>query len=113
MALLAFIALYLVLRNKVEGSRRFLWILPFAIVLPYLASSSGWLLTELGRQPWIVFGLMKTAAGVSNTVGGLAVLFSLVLFTAVYGALMGAAIYLFNRYAKSDPVKDALPTGLY
>ena len=113
MALLAFIALYLVLRNKVEGSRRFLWILPFAILLPYLANTSGWLLTELGRQPWIVFGLMKTAAGVSNTVGGLAVLFSLVLFTAVYGALMGAAIYLFNRYAKSDPVKDALPTGLY
>jgi len=113
MALLAFIALYLVLRNKVERSRRFLWILPFAIVLPYLASSSGWLLTELGRQPWIVFGLMKTSAGVSNTVGGLAVLFSLVLFTAVYGALMGAAIYLFNRYAKSDPVKDAQPTGLY
>jgi cytochrome d ubiquinol oxidase subunit I len=113
MALLAFIALYLMLSNKVERSRRFLWILPFAILLPYLANTSGWLLTELGRQPWIVFGLMKTAAGVSNTVGGLAVLFSLVLFTAVYGALMGVAIYLFNRYAKSDPVKDALPTGLY
>ncbi len=113
MALLAFIALYLILRNKIEGSRRFLKILPFAMLLPYLANTSGWLLTELGRQPWIVFGLMKTSAGVSNMVGGLAVLFSLILFTAIYGALMGVAIYLFNRYGKSDPVQDAQPVGLY
>ncbi|CAG0927396.1 cytochrome bd ubiquinol oxidase subunit I [Thermoflexales bacterium] len=113
MALLAFLALYLVLRNKVELSGRFLRILPFAMLLPYLANTSGWLLTELGRQPWIVFGLMKTVDGVSNTVGGLAVLFSLVLFTALYGALMGVAIYLFNRFGKSDPVKDAQPVGLY
>jgi cytochrome d ubiquinol oxidase subunit I len=113
MALLAFVALYLVLRHKVEKSQRFLKILPLAILLPYIASTSGWLLTELGRQPWIVYGLMKTAAGVSNVVGGLAVLFSLVLFTVVYGALMGVAIYLFNRYGKSDPIKDAQPVGLY
>ena len=113
MALLALVALYLALRNKVEQSKRFLKILPFAMLLPYLANTSGWLLTELGRQPWIVFQLMKTADGVSNVVGGLAVLFSLILFTAVYGALMGVAIYLFNRYGKSDPIKDAQPVGLY
>ena len=113
MALLAFLALYLVVRNKVEVSRRFLKILPFAMLLPYLANTSGWLLTELGRQPWIVFGLMKTTDGVSNTVGGLAVLFSLILFTGIYGALLGVAIYLFNRFGKSDPVKDAQPVGLY
>jgi cytochrome d ubiquinol oxidase subunit I len=113
MALLALIALYLALRNKAEQSKRFLKILPFAMLLPYLANTSGWLLTELGRQPWIVFQLMKTSVGVSNMVGGLAVLFSLILFTAVYGALMGVAIYLFNRYGKSDPVKDAQPVGLY
>ena len=70
-------------------------------------------MTELGRQPWIVFGLMKTTDGVSNTVGGLAVLFSLILFTGIYGALLGVAIYLFNRFGKSDPVKDAQPVGLY
>jgi cytochrome bd ubiquinol oxidase subunit I len=113
MALLALIALYLALRNKAEQSKRFLKILPFAMLLPYLANTSGWLLTELGRQPWIVFQLMKTSTGVSNMVGGLAVLFSLILFTAVYGALMGVAIYLFNRFGKSDPVKDAQPVGLY
>jgi cytochrome d ubiquinol oxidase subunit I len=113
MALLAFFALYLALTNKIEKSRRFLAILPFALLLPYVASTSGWLLTELGRQPWIVFGLMKTAAGVSNVVGWLAVLFSLVLFTAIYGALMAVAIYLFNRFGKSDPIMDAQPVGLY
>ncbi len=113
MAAFAFYALYLILRNKAELSRRFLKILPFAMLLPYLANTSGWLMTELGRQPWIVFGLMKTSAGVSNVVGGLAVLFSLILFTVIYGALMGVAIFLFNRYGKSDPVKDAQPVGLY
>ncbi len=113
MAAFAFYALYLILRNKAELSRRFLKILPFAMLLPYLANTSGWLMTELGRQPWIVFGLMKTSAGVSNVVGGLAVLFSLILFTVIYGALMGVAIFLFNRYGKSDPVKDTQPVGLY
>jgi cytochrome d ubiquinol oxidase subunit I len=113
MLALALSALYFVLRNAVERSQRFLRWLPLALVLPYLANVTGWLMTELGRQPWIVFGLMKTSAGVSNVVGGEAVLFSLILFTVIYGALMGVAIYLFNRYGKSDPVKESSPVGLY
>ena len=64
-------ALIRVLRNRVAAARRFmLALLPFAIALPYLANTTGWLLTELGRQPWIVFGLMQTAQGVSPTVPG-------------------------------------------
>jgi cytochrome d ubiquinol oxidase subunit I len=60
-------------------------------------------MTELGRQPWIVFGLMKTEAGVSSTVTAGMVLISLVLFTLVYGALMVADIYLLNKYARGGP----------
>ena len=60
MLLLALYALFRVLRDRVTTPKWFLRVLPFAIVLPFLANSTGWLLTEMGRQPWIVVGLMKT-----------------------------------------------------
>ncbi len=113
MLFLALLGLYLLLKNKFENSPRFLKILIPVILLPYLANSSGWLMTELGRQPWIVFGLMKTEAGVSTAVAASSVLLTVVLFTAVYGALMVVTLYLLRKYARTDPVKDALPVGAY
>ncbi len=72
----------------------FLRLLPWAIALPYLANTAGWLLTEVGRQPWIVFGLMRTEDGVSPSVSGRSGAdFSLLVFTLLYGALMVADIY--------------------
>ena len=110
---LAVYALYRVLRNRLDGSRRFFRILLLAILLPYIANSTGWLMTELGRQPWIVFGLMKTEDAVSKTVAGSSVLVSLILFTAVYGALMVADIYLLRKYAQSDPAQDTASITAY
>ncbi len=103
MILLALVGLYLALKNKLDGTAWYLRLLPVALFLPYIANSTGWLMTELGRQPWIVFGLMKTEAGVSPTVPAGMVLTSLVLFTLVYGALMAADIYLLNKYARGGP----------
>jgi len=113
MLFLVLIGLYLLLKNKFENSPRFLKILIPVILLPYLANSTGWLMTELGRQPWIVFGLMKTETGVSTAVAASSVLLTVVLFTAVYGALMVVTVYLLRKYAKTDPVKDALPVSAY
>lgn len=110
---LALYALYRVLKNKLESSSRFFKILIFALLLPYIANSTGWLMTELGRQPWIVFGLMKTQDAVSNTVAGSSVLVSLILFTVVYGALMVVDIYLLRKYAKSDPTQDTALSAAY
>jgi cytochrome bd ubiquinol oxidase subunit I len=110
---LAFYALYRVLKNKIEFNSRFFKILLLAILLPYIANSTGWLMTELGRQPWIVFGLMKTENAVSNMVAGSSVLVSLILFTAVYGALMVADIYLLRKYAKSDPTQNTESIAAY
>ena len=107
MAFLALFGLYLVMRNKFETTPLLLRVLPWAILLPYLANTTGWLMTELGRQPWIVFGLMRTDEAVSPAVAGWAVLLSLVLFTLVYGALMVADVYLLMKNAKSDPLKEA------
>ena len=83
------------------------------MLLPYVGTATGWLMTELGRQPWIVFGLMKTADGVSTSVDSFSVLITLVLYTVVYAGLMVVTIGLLRRYAKSDPIRDAQPVGAY
>ncbi len=113
MGAIALACLYLTMQHKIEASTRYLKWLPYAILLPYVANSAGWIMTELGRQPWIVFGLMRTEQGVSSAVSGGAVLISLVLFTLVYGALMGADIFLLQKYATTDPAKIAEAVGAY
>ena len=113
MLVLAAVGLYLAMQNKIESIPLLLKALPWMILAPYVANSAGWLMTELGRQPWIVFGLMKTDQGVSVSVDGVSVLLSLVLFTATYGALMVADIYLLRKYAKHDPVAEPAPVGAY
>lgn len=104
MAALALYALFMTMGEAVPKTpSRILKFLPWAIALPYLANTSGWLMTELGRDPWVVFGLMKIQDGVSNTVPAGFVLLSLILFTVVYGALMVADIYLLRKFAKAGP----------
>jgi len=101
MLFLAAWAVFATLRDAVETSPRLLALLVPAIVLPYVANSSGWIFTEIGRAPWIVFGVMKIESGVSLNVTAGEVLFTLVGFTLLYGALMVADIYLLDKYAKA------------
>lgn len=79
-------------------------VLPLALFLPYVANSTGWLLTEIGRQPWLVYGLMTTSEGISPNLTPGMVWVSLIGFTLVYGLLMFADIYLLRKYAKAGPV---------
>jgi len=112
MLLLAAWALLATLKGNFEGSPRLLALLVPAIVLPYVANASGWIFTEIGRVPWIVFGVMKIEDGVSPNVTAGEVLFTLVGFTVLYGALMVANIYLLNKYAKAGlhaPEPDEAP----
>jgi len=102
MPLLALLGLYLLLRNRLERQTWFLRLLPWAIPLPYLANSAGWILAEVGRQPWIVFGLMRVEEGVSPGVPAGTVLFSLLVFTLLYAALMGADIFLLAKFARQE-----------
>jgi cytochrome d ubiquinol oxidase subunit I len=103
MPLIALLCLYLILKDRVDRYPRLLRLLPLAIGLPYLANSSGWILTEVGRQPWIVFGLMRTQDAVSPSVSTGEVLFSLVIFTLLYAALIGADAYLLLKFARRGP----------
>lgn len=101
MLALAVYALFLIMGEMVLNHRRTLSILTFAMFLPYLANTAGWLMTELGRAPWIVFGLMKIENAASPTVAAGMVLTSLIVFTLVYAILMVADIYLLSKYARA------------
>ena len=68
-------------------------------------------MTEVGRQPWIVYGLLTTAKGVSPTVNAGTVLFSLIAFALVYGVLMGVDIFLMAKYAKINPLEEETTVG--
>lgn len=75
-------------------------------LLPLLANSSGWIFTEMGRQPWVVFGEMQTAAGVSPSVSTGEALTTLIGFTALYGILAVIEVGLLMKYAKVLPPAD-------
>ncbi len=93
-----------------KAMKLFLWLIP----LPYLANTAGWLLTEVGRFPWLVYGLMKLDQGVSTVVPAWQVLLTLLGYTLIYGALMAANIYLMLKFARQAPPAGApaQPTAL-
>jgi cytochrome d ubiquinol oxidase subunit I len=97
--LLALIALILAWRDKIANHRWFLWIMTVAIVLPYLASELGWILAEIGRQPWIVYGLLRTRDAASRSITPGDVLGSLIAFIAIYCTLAVVDVFLLSKYA--------------
>ncbi|MBF0201989.1 MAG: cytochrome ubiquinol oxidase subunit I [Desulfamplus sp.] len=92
-------------RNKLMESPLYLKIMLFSIPLPYIAIELGWVLAEVGRQPWIVYGLMKTSDAASP-VAGYQVLISLVAFIAIYGLLGAVAFYLMAKHAIKGPAVE-------
>ena len=100
MILLAAYGTWLVLKNKLEGRRIYLRLMLWAIALPYIANTAGWIMREIGRQPWIVFGLQKTSDGVSSTVTAPMVLTSMITFTVIYALLAAILVFLFVKYIK-------------
>lgn len=107
MLFLAAYGLIRTMRGQLTSKTWLLGIFPIAILFPYIANSSGWILTEMGRQPWVVYNIMLTADAVSPTLTNGMVITSLVAFTLVYGVLMAADIYLLSKYARAgiEPVE--------
>ncbi len=87
-------------RNRLMNNKLYLKLMVWTIALPFIANSTGWIMTEVGRQPWVVFGLQKTTDGVSPTVSAGMVLTSLIGFTVVYGLIAAALVYLFVHFVK-------------
>ncbi len=104
MAALAIFAVFMVYKKSFQPKAWMLKGFVWAIALPYLANTTGWLMTELGRSPWVVYGLMKIKDAVSPTVGAGSMLISLIGFTVIYAVLMAADIYLLKKFAKAGIV---------
>ncbi|WP_040208494.1 cytochrome ubiquinol oxidase subunit I [Neobacillus jeddahensis] len=103
MILLALVGAYLWRKNALDRSRLFLKLLLPAISFPFLANTFGWVMTEIGRQPWSVFGLMTTADAVSPNVSSGTILFSIIMYMLIFTILAGVMIYLLVREIKKGP----------
>ena len=100
--LLGAYGLWLLRREKLAASRRFLWVAIWAAVLPFLMNTAGWLLTESGRQPWIVQGIMLTKNGISSSVSSTSIVISLVIFVLLYGMLATVDFMLMLKYSRQQ-----------
>ncbi|NEY20596.1 cytochrome ubiquinol oxidase subunit I [Bacillus ginsengihumi] len=100
---LGIVGAFLAFRKKLVESKWFLRIMVAAMSLPYIGSITGWIMTEIGRQPWTVFGLMKTADSVSPNVSSGELLFSIISFLGAYTLLAVVMVYLFVRVIKQGP----------
>jgi cytochrome d ubiquinol oxidase subunit I len=94
--------LWLIRRKKLAASRRFLWVAIWAATLPFLMNTAGWLLTESGRQPWIVQGIMLTKNGISPSVSTTSIVISLVVFVVLYGVLATVDLMLMLKYSREQ-----------
>jgi cytochrome d ubiquinol oxidase subunit I len=108
--LLAAIAWLISFRDRIESMPFFLKLMIYMIPLPYIACQAGWIVAEMGRQPWIVYGLLKTSDAVSKSVSVDQVIVSLAGFTILYGFLAIVDIYLLFKYARQGPDETAAST---
>ncbi|MCM3745407.1 cytochrome ubiquinol oxidase subunit I [Sporosarcina luteola] len=106
MLLLGVYGWYVSRRNRLEQSPLLMKVMVYAIALPFIGNTVGWLMTEMGRQPWVVFGVMKTEDAVSPNVTAGQVLFSLISFSTLYAILAGVAVYLYVRTIKQGAYQE-------
>jgi cytochrome d ubiquinol oxidase subunit I len=102
-ALVSVLGAFLMWKRRLERLKWFLWVGVASIFLPFIACAFGWCLTEIGRQPWIVQGLLKTSSANSPSVSSTWIGISLGVFVALYAALLVLDIWLMRRYAGRDP----------
>ncbi len=105
---LALFSAFQLQRKKLFRQRWLLWVLVFAAILPQIANQVGWFATEMGRQPWVVYGLLRTSDALSSAVTADQVLTSLILFALVYLLLFVLFVYLLNKKIKHGPYDEEL-----
>jgi len=97
------IGLFLLWRRRLFSSRWFLWTLMLAIPFPYIANEAGWLVAEVGRQPWLVYGVLKTAEGTSTNVAAGETVFTTIGFAGIYAMLSLLFLLLVGRVILKGP----------
>jgi cytochrome d ubiquinol oxidase subunit I len=105
------VAALLLWRGTLYDSRWMLWTLMLCVPLPYIANTAGWMTAELGRQPWLIYGLMRTAQGISPRVAAGNAWFTLIGFMGLYTVLGILWLFLFYREIELGPEPGAQPFG--
>jgi cytochrome d ubiquinol oxidase subunit I len=100
------VSAFLLWRGKLFDSRWMLWILLLSLPFPYIANTAGWMTAELGRQPWLVYGLMLTADGYSKTVSAGNGMFTLLGFMGMYMVLGILFLFLVRREIEHGPAAE-------
>lgn len=100
------IGLFLLWQRRLYTSRWFLWTLMAALPFPYIANEAGWMVAEIGRQPWLIYGLLKTADGTSSNVAGGETVFTLLGFAGIYALLGLLFLFLVGRVIHEGPEED-------
>ena len=103
MIALGLLGAYLLWRGKLYENKPYLFILPFLIPLPHIAHETGWIAAEVGRQPWIIYKLMKTSDAASVVVSAGEITFSLIMFSLIYLLLAVMFIKLSINIVQKGP----------
>jgi cytochrome d ubiquinol oxidase subunit I len=101
------VSAFLLWRRKLYDTRWVLWVLLLSLPFPYIANTAGWITAELGRQPWLVYGLMRTADGYSKTVSAGNAMFTLLGFMGMYTVLGILFLFLVWREIDNGPVAES------
>ena len=103
MIFLSILGCWLWWKNKLFDHRWLLWVYAYSVLLPQLANQAGWFTAEMGRQPWVVYGMLRTSDALSRVVTANQIIFSLILFTIVYIVLFILFLFLLNRKIQHGP----------
>lgn len=108
MIVLSLLGCWLWYRGKLFSYKWLLWVFVWAVMAPQIANQAGWFATEMGRQPWVVYKLLRTSDALSKAVVAEQVLFSLIMFFLIYALLLFLFLYLLNKKIKNGPYKEKL-----
>lgn len=106
MIAISLFGLYLIWKNSIEKYTWYLKLLLISFIFPHIANQTGWITAEVGRQPWVVYGLMKTKDAFSPVLDAGQVLFSIVLFTLIYLILSALLVFIIVKKVKAGPVQQ-------
>ncbi len=113
MFLISALGLWFWWKNTLETKRWLLWTMVFSVVLPHIAQQAGWISAEVGRQPWIVWKVLRTAHGVSASINKAQVIGSITMFVAIYILLFALFLFLLDRKIKYGPEEGIFRDRIY
>ncbi len=108
MVLMTIAALYAWKKKKLEKAKWVLWGLVISVFFPQIANQTGWMTAEIGRQPWVVWKLLRTAHGVSPSISSHQVMMSIIMFIVIYSLLFFLFLFLLDRKIKHGPKAEDL-----